>query len=112
QTSEGTELIRLRRHLNALEDLPQLPRAVPRGIAALETRELATNAVEIDTVAAGIAARRAHTDFTPRELLRDDLRDLANAIVVGVLPDVEHFPAHCVFGCNQREIGRASCRER
>src|SRR5262245_29594862 len=43
QAGERAELVSLRLHVDALEDFAELPRAIARGEAALEARQLAVN---------------------------------------------------------------------
>ena len=71
----------------------QLPRAVACREAALESRELPVDPVEVHAIAASIAARRPDPDFATRKFVRDDLRDLTDAIVLGILTDVEDLAA-------------------
>src|SRR5689334_8170617 len=78
QAREGAELVGVGRHLDALEQLAQLPRAVARAEVALEAGKLAMNAIEVHAIAARVAARRAHGNLTARELFRNDLRELAD----------------------------------
>src|SRR6185312_9122623 len=85
QARERAERVGLRLHLNALEQLAQLPGPVARGEAAAEAGKLTVDAIEVHAIAARVAARRSHGDLAARKLFRNDLRELADAIVVAVL---------------------------
>src|SRR5262245_47945498 len=94
QSREGAELVRLRLHLDALEQLAQLTRSITRCVLADEARQLAVDAIEIDAVTARVAARSTHGDFAAGKFAGNDLRQLAHAVVVGVLTDVEYLAAN------------------
>src|SRR6185312_3218444 len=97
QPCEGPELVSLRRHLDSLEHLMQLPSAIARGEVAFEAGQLAMDLVEIDAIAACVAAWGSDAHFTSRELFRDDLRELADTVVVGILTHVEDLSANRLF---------------
>src|SRR5262245_26212530 len=82
QAREGAELVDVVRHLDALEDLVELPRAVARRELAGEARQLTVDAVEVDAIAAIVGARRSHGDLAAGKFVGDDLRDLPDAVVV------------------------------
>src|ERR1700686_3184375 len=103
-TGEGAELVRFGRHLNTLEQLTQLPRPITRGVLALEARQFAVDALEVDAVTAVVAAGRADRNCAAGKLVRDDLRQLPDPVVLRVLSHVEDLAAHRVLWRHETAI--------
>src|SRR5579863_7031290 len=104
QTRERPELIGSGGHLDALVYLAQLPRAVTRGATALIPGELPMNPVEVDSVAAIVAAALADAELAAGELLGHDLRQLAHAKVLLRVADIEYLAAYGRRGRDQGAI--------
>src|SRR4029077_10297827 len=97
KAGESAKLVGLRRHLNAFEQGVQLPRPVTRRVLALEAGQFAVDALEADAVTAVVAAGSADRNRAARELIRDDLRQLPDSVVLRVLSYVEDLAAHRVL---------------
>src|SRR5262245_5699937 len=104
EAREGAEPVPLIGHLDTLEQLAQLPRAVPRRVLRREARQFAMDAIEVDAVAPIVATRRPHCHFATRELFGDDLRDVTNTIVFTAGADIEYLAADRVRRRHQRSV--------
>src|SRR5262245_124303 len=104
ESSEGPELVRLRSHLNPLEHLAKLPRAVSGRMATLEPRQLIVDPVETHAIASIVAAAGSKRHFATRERLAYDLGNFADAIVLRVLADVKNLAAYRFLWRNEGSI--------
>src|SRR2546430_17684254 len=82
QTGEGAKLVGVRLHLNALEQLVQLARAIARRMAASEAGEFAVDALEFHAVTAVVAGGRGHRDRPSGGLIRAALPQLSQPVVI------------------------------
>src|SRR5579871_6993448 len=94
QSRECAEGIGVGAHFDALEQLAQLSCAVAGSVAAAKPGQLGMDAVKVDPITAIVAAARADAQLAAREFLGHDRRELADAIVLGILADVEDLAAH------------------
>ena len=90
QAREGAELVVSRLRISMRSKRPlQLLGPCSCGPARPEARQLRRDLLERHAIAAVVRSRRPDRDLAARETLGDDLRDLADAIVLAVVPDVE-----------------------
>src|SRR5690606_11350486 len=106
EAGEGPELIGVRAELNPLEQLPELPGTVSRGVAALEPRKLPMDALEAYAITSVVGRGGADGHLAAGKLLRDDRRDLSDPIVLRILTDVENLAPHGLFRSAQTPIDR------
>src|SRR5436190_2330338 len=91
QAREGPVFKDLFRHFNPLEQIIELLRPASRVPSASEPWQMLANLLERHAVAAIVLAGRSKTHKTPRKHLAHYLRNLAYAIVVRSIANVEHF---------------------
>ncbi len=84
----------------------QLSRAVAGGVMASEAGQFAVDALEVDPVTAVVGAGRTDRNRAAGKLIRDDLCQLADSVVLGVLPDVEDPAAHRILGRHETAVDR------
>src|SRR5882762_10196291 len=85
EAGEGAELVGLGCHLNAHEQLVQLADTITRAVPAAEAGQFAVDAIEADPVTAVIASGSAGGNHAAGKLVRDDLRQFPDAVVLGAL---------------------------
>src|SRR5687768_10246978 len=89
EAREAAKLERLPAHVDAPEDLVQLPRAAPCVPVAAKLRKRSVDLVERDPVAAIVGARFPEAGAAAGEGLGDDLGDLPDPVVLLGGADVE-----------------------
>jgi hypothetical protein len=91
KSSECPVLENLFRHVNPLKQITELFCSAPRVPSAFEAGQMLANLLKGDAVAAIILTRSSKTHTTVRKHLAHDLRNLADAIIVRSIADVEYF---------------------
>src|SRR5881394_154503 len=89
------------RHINSLEQIKKLFRSAAGVPSASETRHMLANLLERHTVAPIILAGSSKTHTTVREHLAHCLRNLAHAIVLRSIANIEYFIVDCFGGSLQ-----------
>src|SRR4051812_33965553 len=106
QTRKCPKLIAFGAKLYPLEKLSKLACAVTGGVTALEARELVMDTREAHSVATVVLAWWTRAHFAAREFGGDYVRDFADAVVLGILADVEDFASYCVRRRAKRAVDR------
>src|SRR5204862_3684764 len=86
------------RHINSLEQIKKLFHSAAGVPSASETRHMLANLLERHAVAPIILAGGSKTHTTVREYLAHYLRNLAHAIVVRSIANIEYFIVECCGG--------------
>src|SRR5215213_3835212 len=94
QPGEGRGIELALAHVDVLEEAAHLLGALARRPFATEARQDLPDLVEAHTVAAVVAGVTAELDAAVGECLADRLGDLADAIVVVVVADIQDLVAH------------------
>src|SRR5215475_9180878 len=99
---KSTEVENLRAHVDPTEHLVQLKRAALGRPLTLKLRQMSPDLLKGDAVAAIVSAVGAKSDGTARKGLAYDRGDLADAIVLSIIPDIEYFVVDLIAGCFER----------
>src|SRR5262245_2118877 len=94
EPGEAPEGEHLPGHADAAEDVVQLTRAMLGRPAAAEFRQVPADLAEGGAIAAVVAAGLSQADGAAGEDLAHDRRDLADAVVLGVVADIEDLVVH------------------
>jgi hypothetical protein len=107
ETREGPVFKDLVRHVNSLEQIIELSCSASRVPSAPEPGQMFANFLEANAVAPIILARSSKTHTTVRKHFPNYLRNVAYAIVVRSIANIEYLIVDCFGGRLQHRDNRA-----